>query len=404
MIGNKQDLRQTYGVRPIVNLTGTITAMGGRTVFPWAIDAAVSIMERAVDINELQGAASRVIARVTGAEAGCVTACSAAGISMAIAACMSGDDLGRVEQLPDTTGLRNEVVVQLGHLVNYSHPVETDIRLTGARVVPLGEANRAKPHQLEARITERTACALFVVADSAVGFNSIPFEEFVAICHARDVPVVVDLAAEYDLRGHLAQGADLTIYSASKWLGAPTAGIVAGRRALVRAVYYQNWGIGRAMKVGKEGIGGTMAALEAWEQGSFEPHREQFRHILAGWQAAFSKFPGVRAEIHQDPGGNPFDVLRLTLEASVCGLSAWHLERLLGAGSPPLVFSTMHHQRPFHQLDFDPRCLCPGEEAVVIERIVTELTGAREQALSPPLDFAEWKRSRPFELADWPYA
>ena len=78
--------------------------------------------------------------------------------------------------------------------------------------------------------------------------------------------MVADLASEYDLQGFLAAGADLVVYSAHKFLGGPTAGIVAGRKDLVRAAFLQNSGIGRGMKVGKEGIAGAIAALEAWER------------------------------------------------------------------------------------------------------------------------------------------
>ena len=87
------------------------------------------------------------------------------------------------------------------------------------------------------------------------------------------MPVIVDAASEYDLRGFVAAGADIAIYSAHKFLGGLTAGIVAGRKDLVRAAYLQNGGIGRGMKVGKEGIVGAIAALEAWAQRDHAAHR-----------------------------------------------------------------------------------------------------------------------------------
>ena len=94
----------------------------------------------------------------------------------------------------------------------------------------------------------------------------IGLAEFCAVCHARGVPVIVDAASEYDLKGFLSRGADIALYSGHKFLGGPTSGIVAGRKDLVRAAYLQNRGIGRGMKVGKESIAGVMAALEAWER------------------------------------------------------------------------------------------------------------------------------------------
>ena len=94
-----------------------------------------------------------------------------------------------------------------------------------------------------------------------------PLAEFAEIAHAKGVPVIVDAASEYDLRGSVAAGADLArLLLAQVPAAAPTGGIVAGRRDLVRAAYLQNGGIGRGMKVGKEGIAGAIAALEAWER------------------------------------------------------------------------------------------------------------------------------------------
>jgi D-glucosaminate-6-phosphate ammonia-lyase len=78
----------------------------------------------------------------------------------------------------------------------------------------------------------------------------------------------------------LAAGADIVIYSAHKFLGGPTAGIVAGRKDLVRATFLQNIGIGRGMKVGKEGIVGTIAALAAWHKRDHDAIRRLERSHL----------------------------------------------------------------------------------------------------------------------------
>lgn len=116
--GARPDVRRRLGVRPLINLTGTLTTYGGISACPEAIEAAAAIMSRGVDIVELQANASRIIAGATGAAAGFVAACSSAGICMAVAGAMTGDDLARIEQLPDTTGMRSEVVIQAGHVVN----------------------------------------------------------------------------------------------------------------------------------------------------------------------------------------------------------------------------------------------------------------------------------------------
>src|SRR3712207_5209869 len=116
----------------------------------------------------------------------------------------------------------------MGHMVGYGAPVEQGVRLAGARVVPVGQATSARRYQLEGAITERTAAALYVVSHHTVQYGLLPLDEFVAACHARGVPVIVDAASEYDLKGFLATGADIALYSSHKFLGAPTGGIVAG--------------------------------------------------------------------------------------------------------------------------------------------------------------------------------
>ena len=88
---------------------------------------------------------------------------------------------------------------------------------------------------------------------------------FIGLCREHNVPVIVDMASEYDLRGPIALGASIAIYSGHKFLSGVTSGIVAGSEDLVRALYLQHRGIGRTMKAGKESMVGAMAALELWE-------------------------------------------------------------------------------------------------------------------------------------------
>ena len=160
-------------------------------------------------------------------------------------------------------------------------------------------------------INERTAAGLYVVAHHTVQYGMLSLEEFCEICHANGVPVIVDAASEYDLRGFLARGADIVIYSGHKFLGGPTSGIVTGRKDLVRAAYLQNRGIGRGMKVGKESIAGTMAALEAWEKRDHAGIRRREDAALHLWKDALQGLPGIAAKIIPDPTANPLDRLQI---------------------------------------------------------------------------------------------
>lgn len=378
------DIRSRLGLRPVINVSGTMTSLGASSVGAAIIDTVADILPQFVEIDDLQRKASAVIAQTCGSESGYVTASCSAAITLSIAATMTGDDLGLIERLPDTTGLRNEVVVQTGHLVNYGAPVDQAIRLAGARVVPVGAATEAHGYQLAAALNERTAAALYVVSHHTVQYGMISLEEFIEVAHAKGVPVIVDAASEYDLTRFIAAGADLALYSAHKFLGGLTAGIVAGKKALVRAAYFQNGGIGRGMKVGKEGIVGAMAALENWRTRDHAAVRATERGYLTLWRETLNRQPGVWAEIEADPTGNPLDRLKLRIDPKAARISAWDLADALahprGDDAPVIV---RDHEAELHFFYLDPCNLHAGEEHIVLARIVAELE--RAQASAEPL-------------------
>jgi D-glucosaminate-6-phosphate ammonia-lyase len=397
MASNRPDIRPALGLRPIINVSGTMTALGASIAAPEVVEAVARILPEFVEVNDLQRLASRTIARLTGAEAGYVTACASAGMTLSIAGCMTGADLSRIEQLPDPTGMKDEVVILTGHLVGYGAPVEQAIRLAGGKPIPVGQATSARAYQLEGRITERTAAALYVVSHHAVQYGQIPLDEFCRICNGRGVPVIVDAASEYDLRGFLAAGAALAIYSAHKFLGGPTAGIVAGRKDLVRAAFLQNMGIGRGMKVGKEGILGTVAALEAWEKRDHAAVRERERGYLALWLDRLSGVPGLHVRIVPDPTDNPLDRLEIAVDPEKAGTTASMLARALAEGDPPVI--VRDHEASMGRFFLDPCNLHPGEAEVVAARLVETVRALKDRPATPASDLA---RRRFDALQRWP--
>src|SRR5215813_5732033 len=400
MPSNRPDVRPQLGLRRIINVSGTMTSLGASIVVPEAVQMVDHILTEFVEINELHRRASTTIAQATGAEAGCITASCSAGITISVAACMTGADLTRIEQLPDATGMKDEVLIQTGHMVYYGAPIEQAIRLAGAKVVAVGQATFARPYHLAGKITERTAAAVYVISHHAVQYGQIDLTEFCSICRARGVPVIVDAASEYDLRGFLAKGADLVAYSAHKFLGGPTAGIVAGRKDLVRAAFLQNSGIGRGMKVGKESIAGAVAALEAWECRDHEGIRALETRHLEHWFTRLSGQPGVSVSIVPDPTDNPLDRLRLAVDPAVTGTTAWELADALAAGSPPVI--VRDHEVEHGHFFLDPCNLHEGEAAMVADRILAELARARAGHLGGKISAAE-RRARRFErLLRWP--
>jgi D-glucosaminate-6-phosphate ammonia-lyase len=363
----RRDIRAQMGLRPIINVSGTMTALGASIMVPEAIQAMVDIAPQFVEIDDLQRKASAVIAKVCGSEAGFVTASCSGGISLAIAASMTGDRLLAIEKLPETNGAKSEVLIQLGHMVSYGAPVAQAIALTGAKPVPVGTISVAAAYHLEDSINENTAAALYVVSHHTVQYGMIPLATFAQICRHRGVPVIVDAASEYDLKGYLAQGADVAIYSGHKFLGGPTSGIVAGRKDLIRASYLQNRGIGRGMKVGKETIAGCMAALEAWERRDHARVRDRECSYLNLWREALADIPGVEALIVPDPTDNPLERLQVNVGPE-SGFTAASLAAALGAGNPPII--VRGHETERGHFFLDPCNLHPGEGQIVASAII----------------------------------
>ena len=391
---------ERYGLTRVINVSGTMTALGASRVVPEAIKAGAEIQSHFVRIDELQAKASEVIARMTGAEAGFVTACSAAGISQSISGCVTGTNLNRIESLPNTDGLPNKVVVQAGQLINYGAPVSQAINLTGARIVPLGTAALVNFYNLDDCIGEQTAAALFVVSHHVVQEGQIALEEFISICKNRSVPVIVDMASEYDLRNPIELGADVVIYSSHKFLGGPTGGIVAGSKELVRAAYLQNKGICRGMKIGKEGIAGTIAALEAWEQRDHKSVYDREQRYVNHWRKVLSDVDGLRLDIHHDWTGNPIARLKISVNPEEAGLFAWELADRLSAGEPSIQVRDDLIEHGYFFLD--PCNLIPGEEVVVGQRIANEVNLARDRGNGRRYSLSERRRRGVASLLKWP--
>jgi L-seryl-tRNA(Ser) seleniumtransferase len=397
MSSNRPDIRPQLGLRPIINVSGTMTSLGASIVVPEAVQMAERILSEFVEINELHRRASATIAQATGAEAGCITASCSAGITIAVAGCMTGADLARIEQLPDAGGMKDEVLIQAGHMVYYGAPIEQALRLTGAKVVPVGQSTFARPYHLAGKINERTSAAVYVISHHAVQYGQIDLAEFCAICRQHGVPVIVDAASEYDLRGFLAKGADLVCYSAHKFLGGPTAGIVAGRKDLVRAAFLQNNGIGRGMKVGKESIAGTIAALEAWGKRDHAAVRARETGYLKLWLQRLAKIPGLKPSIVPDPTDNPLDRLKLEVDAAASGTTAWALAAALARAEPPII--VRDHEVEHGHFYLDPCNLHPGEAEVVADQIAAVAAAIRGK---PSPDLADMRRRQYEALLAWP--
>jgi uncharacterized pyridoxal phosphate-dependent enzyme len=382
------DIIDELGLTRLINASGTETVFGASPVSPEVTRAIAAILPHAVDMAELQRLASRTIAEATGAEAGCITGCTSASIVIAAAACMTGLDLARIEQLPDTAGMKNEIVIQKGHVVNYGSTITGDIRLTGARIVEFGAALETGLCQLRAALSYETAAAFYVISHHAAPIGMIPLPLYVETCHARDVPVVVDAAAEYGWRQILATGADLVLFSAQKALGGPTAGVIAGKRHLVRAAYAQSRGIGRPMKAGKEAVVGAIAALRRWMALDHASIRQTVEGNADYVARRLSGITGVTAICVADETGNPFSRVHLMIDRARTGFSAHGLDAELSRRKPRLILRSLQADRGILQIDV--RRLDSAGLDDLCERVLAAIEAARRDGATwspePPAD------------------
>ncbi len=378
------ELFDRFGIRRVINASGTETVHGASRASVRVASAVAAVLPHWIEMAELQRAASEVIVKTTGAEAGFVTGCTAAGISVAVAAAMTGADLGRVERLPDTTGMKNRVILQKGHEVNYGATVTQMIRMTGAEPMEIGTATGCAAYQLEAAIDERTAAAVFVLSHHTVQSGLMNLRTFAAVCRAKRVPVIVDAAAEYDWPGMLKDGATAVIFSAQKAPAGTTAGVIAGEREFIRACYYQERGIGRPMKAGKENVAGAIAALDQWIETDHKAVQKAQAARLDRAESLLQNIKGLRLEREPDPPGNPFDRLMLHVDPRIARISAFQLGQQLAAGKPKIVLRSLHTDRGYLLLDV--RRIDDAELDLVVARIREVLASvpADSQPVAPP--------------------
>lgn len=292
--------------RRVINAWGTATPFGVSRSDARVAQATAGMMRRYAVLAELQARAGAAIAQWSGAEAGCVTHSTAAAVTLAAAACMTGTDSGKIAHLPEAGGLARRVVMLQSHAVNYGQSILQAVRLAGA--VPVSCADI---EGIRAALGEGdAACVLAVESHLAAGSGPETTARLLDAARAAGVPLVLDAAAQdWRARDLVAAGADLVLVSAQKYLRGPTAGIVMGRAALVAAVDAQHAGIGRGMKPTKEALAGVVAALDLREETFASEWRVEQRRKVEAVLAAVSQWKGLGVRRVPDPQGNGFDRL-----------------------------------------------------------------------------------------------
>ena len=368
---------QDLGVAPVVNAAATLTRLGGSRMPPPVTAAMAGAAEAFVDLPELQKRVGARIAALTRNEAAYVTSGAAAGITLAVAACIAGTDPALVAAfpfLPD--GARSEVVVHRSQRNGYDYAA----RQTGALLVEVG----ATAAELRGALGERTACVLWFAGEHYAA-GALPLPDVVGIARKAGVPILVDAAAQIPPVSNLwrftrEMGADAAIFSGGKGLRGPqSSGLVLGRADLIegcRANGNPNHSIGRPMKAGKEEVVGLLAAVE-WslaqdEAATLAGYEASVRRWIAGLQG----LPGVVAERgYPSEAGQPHGRALVRFRPP-CPWTRDAVVAALWEGSPCVAVGTVAGDEA--AIALNPQTLEPGEDAVVLEKLREVL--AREPA------------------------
>ncbi|MDX6909294.1 DgaE family pyridoxal phosphate-dependent ammonia lyase [Hafnia paralvei] len=358
-----QNIYQRLGLKRVINACGKMTILGVSAVSPEVMQATAEAAGSFVEIDKLVDRTGQLVSTHTEAEDSYITSCASAGIAIAVAAVITRGEPDRVALMPDSSGMANEVLMLRGHNIDYGAPITSAIRLGGGRVVEVGQSNLAARWQLEKAISERTAALLFVKSHHSVQKGMLTLADFVEVAKAHQLPLIVDAAAEEDLRLYVSQGADLVIYSGAKAFNAPTSGFITGKREWIECCKAQHHGIARAMKIGKENMVGLVKALELYAEGADSMTPD----ALATTVDAISALHGFSAEIEQDEAGRAIWRVQVRVHPDVLGIDARQVEALLRTGDVAIYTRRYFlHQGVF---SIDPRTLDQSELAMIVERL-----------------------------------
>jgi L-seryl-tRNA(Ser) seleniumtransferase len=379
------------GVRTVINCRGTWTYLSGSLEFPEVRAAQIEAGHHFVNMVELQQGVGRKLAELTGAESGMITSGAAGAMATSTAACMAGTDGAKIWQLPDTTGMKHEVI-----MVGGRSAFDSAIRLTGAKLI-LVEG----PDQIANAVNDNTA----MIYTTDLGDKLV---KELAIAKDKKVPMLLDDAAgippAQNLKLYAQMKIDLYTFSGGKGLRGPQcSGVLLGRKDLIDAGLRNSapWegAVCRAMKVGKEEVIGCLTAVETWLN---LDEKKQY----AEWQARIDKIaklvetvPGVRTDVFVPDDGNRYPTLRVYWDQEGWGYSiddcVFALRKsdpcieVLGADNPSLV-PAVHEgmQKPTRKtprpkvdhIELVSMTIQDGEEMIVGKRLRELLGEAQKKA------------------------
>ncbi len=383
--GSRPDPYRSIGVKPVINGRGTFTIISGSLMLPEVRAAMDAAARQYVHLDELAEAAGARLAALTGAEWGLITSGCSAAITHATAACVAGGNPDLHIRIPNLAGFRKDEVIIPKHSRNV---YDSAVRVVGVRVV---EVNTLE--ELEAALGPRTAM-IYVLAGQNADQSPLNTKVLAQMANPKGVPILVDAAAEVLTipNVHLQNGAALVAYSGGKCLRGPqTAGLLLGRKTLVRAAWVHSaphHGPGRAMKVGKEEAIGMLTAVEMWVKRNHDAEWKQWTAWIDHIARRLSGIDGVSTTVTQ-PGGlsNRTPSLRIWWNQERLGFSGETVARTLFEIEPRIVLSPGRRPGPPAEtgVSVTPYMMSPGDEVVIADRLHALLTSRTLREPAPEL-------------------
>ena len=378
------------GVKTVINCRGTWTYLSGSLQFPEVQDAQAEASRHFVNMVELHQAVGRRLAELTGAESGLITSGAAGAMAAATAACMAGNDPQKIWQLPDTTGLKHEVI-----MVGGRSAFDNAIRLAGAKLVLV-----EKPDDILNAINSNTA----MIYTTDLG-DKLASEA--SIAKAQNVPLLLDDAAGIppidNIKLYARMKLDLYTFSGGKGLRGPQcSGVLLGRKDLIEAALRNSCpyegAVCRPMKVGKEEVIGCLTAIETWLKIDSKKLYDEWNARVDRIAKLVETVPGVQTQIYIPDDGNRYPTLRISWDQQAWGFNVSECVQKLHDGDPvievlsidnPSMVSAVQEgadkpkpnpkePREQNHLELVSMTIQPGEEMIVGQRLRAILSAARK--------------------------
>ena len=269
-----------FSLQQVINATGVILHTNlGRAPLPAAVPDHIretashySNLEYDLEAGERGKRdvhTSRLLERLTGAEAALVVNNCAAAVLLSLAALAKG----------------GEVLVSRGELIEIGDGfrIPEVMAESGAILREVGTTNRTRIEDYERAITPNTRLLLRVHPSNfrITGFTERPeLAELAELGRRAHLPVMEDLGSgclvdlsasgisEPVVRHSFEAGASLVAFSGDKLLGGPQAGIIAGESALITRI--RRYPLFRALRVDKLTIAALEATLGAYLRGALD--------------------------------------------------------------------------------------------------------------------------------------